>query len=384
MFSNRRPYYGLKLSIADFFREPVRYIKQSNTKESQLEKPYLIGEYSKMHLKLPEGKFESYRKEKLRPSGSFGPIGEGAQNITYWNMSHECGIISAFGRKGGGLGQIGSGFGGFIGYGFGLGCDDEADITFNAPYYTSDADWIWKFSVHSSEIDTKSIALIPIDSNTVTLAIVGEADGEFDICGEGTHVRTGKKLFCCHWVDVNCKELCECRNIGYTTQQMSVDEVQTLTVVDPVAGCTYDWNISSGGGSLSSPTGTSVDYTAPSSNAGCVNNPTITMSVKSSTCDTLEIAVNAWIPWDTAYRLTCPTDYSRCIWFGGQKRCVNETISYRCNGIVKPGCTSFDPAVCVPNTPCTDNSECTGCTVGTIDERSSSMKAGGCCPMELL
>ena len=64
MFSNRRPYYGLKLSIAEFFREPVRYLKTSNTKESMSEKPYLLGsEYGKMHLNPPGFKY----KPKERP-----------------------------------------------------------------------------------------------------------------------------------------------------------------------------------------------------------------------------------------------------------------------------------------------------------------------------
>lgn len=72
MFSNRRPYYGLKLSIADFFREPVRYLKQSNTQESMMEKPYRVGEYPKMHLSLPDFKY----KPKKR-AGFLGPIASG-------------------------------------------------------------------------------------------------------------------------------------------------------------------------------------------------------------------------------------------------------------------------------------------------------------------
>lgn len=52
-YSNRRPYYGLKLSVADLFRESVRFLKQSNTKESASEKPYLEASYPKMHLRPP-------------------------------------------------------------------------------------------------------------------------------------------------------------------------------------------------------------------------------------------------------------------------------------------------------------------------------------------
>ena len=73
MFSNRRLYHGLKLSIADFFREPVRYLKQSNTQESMMEKPYLVNEYPKMHLSLPDFK----HKPKEGPPGLFGSIASG-------------------------------------------------------------------------------------------------------------------------------------------------------------------------------------------------------------------------------------------------------------------------------------------------------------------
>ena len=51
--SKRKPYYGLKRSIAEFFREPVRYLKESNRKESVFEKPYQVGEYPKMHFNFP-------------------------------------------------------------------------------------------------------------------------------------------------------------------------------------------------------------------------------------------------------------------------------------------------------------------------------------------
>lgn len=72
MYSNRRPYYGLKLSIADFFREPVRYLKQSNTQESMMEKPYLIDEYPKMHLSLPDFKYKPKKRHSF-----LGPIASG-------------------------------------------------------------------------------------------------------------------------------------------------------------------------------------------------------------------------------------------------------------------------------------------------------------------
>jgi len=89
--------------------------------------------------------------------------------------------------------------------------------------------------------------------------------------------------------------MCECGTtaIGYTSQQMEVDEEQELTVENPEDGCLYAWAIASGGGSLSAAVGTSVTYTAPSTNPECANNPVITLTVRSVQCDSLEIAVNA-------------------------------------------------------------------------------------------
>jgi len=100
-----------------------------------------------------------------------------------------------------------------------------------------------------------------------------------------------------------CDDCCNCDgiSIGYTTQGMAVDEEQELTVEGAKAGCTYTWAIASGGGELSSNEGTSVTYTAPSSNANCASNPTITLSVEGNVCDTLAIAVNAYVDTDTAY-----------------------------------------------------------------------------------
>ena len=51
--SNRKPYYDLKQSQINFFTEYVRFIHESNTIESQFEKPYLDEDYHKMHLNYP-------------------------------------------------------------------------------------------------------------------------------------------------------------------------------------------------------------------------------------------------------------------------------------------------------------------------------------------
>lgn len=91
-YSNRRPYYGLKLSIGDFFRESVRYLKESNTKESTSEKPYLEEGYPKMHLR-PPGFW--YKRKPYIPGGNFGEISNGNPGLAhiifgeaacYWNI----------------------------------------------------------------------------------------------------------------------------------------------------------------------------------------------------------------------------------------------------------------------------------------------------------
>jgi hypothetical protein len=98
----------------------------------------------------------------------------------------------------------------------------------------------------------------------------------------------------CITLSSSCAPACECKYIGYTTKQMDVNETQELTVIDPDPDCEYGWFITSGGGGLSPLTGTSTTYTAPSSNNGCGENPTITLTVNGLPCDTLDIAVNAY------------------------------------------------------------------------------------------
>ena len=53
VWSKRKPYYGLKLSVNEFFRAPVRYLREYITKESILEKPYVDGDRGEMHQDPP-------------------------------------------------------------------------------------------------------------------------------------------------------------------------------------------------------------------------------------------------------------------------------------------------------------------------------------------
>lgn len=190
------------------------------------------------------------------------------------------------------------------------------------------------------------------------------------------------------WVISDC---CEGVSIGYTTQQMSADEQQVLNVENPVAGCIYDWEITSGGGSLSANTGTSVTYTAPSSNANCEQSPIIRLSVKGNVCDTLQIAVNTYGIYLAYYIVTecilVPPGGIDC--FGNPKTTQGYTHyccleGYNCDGSFNkysysPSCWTHQPEGCGPDW-CD-----TFCDIGKIiDTRTPEQIAGGCCPEDLL
>lgn len=173
--------------------------------------------------------------------------------------------------------------------------------------------------------------------------------------------------------------------IGYTTQQMSVNGTQTLTAVPGAAGCgeaTFDWAITSGGGSLSASTGASVIYTAPATNAECANNPTISLSCGGVELDTLEIAVSntGFSPGLSAARNCCQFQQYPPNWYN----CTREWNCY--SGFVTQGvdarCTSYcgwPDHVDFHNTDCSAYGG-----VGMQDRRTAQMKTQGCCPSILL
>lgn len=77
---NRKFYLDDKLSTIEFFRQDVRWVQKSATKESQFEKPYLDDEYRKMHLEWPQWKWPSYQP---RDFGPFGELPEGGGRKFY-------------------------------------------------------------------------------------------------------------------------------------------------------------------------------------------------------------------------------------------------------------------------------------------------------------
>lgn len=215
---------------------------------------------------------------------------------------------------------------------------------------------------------------------------------------------------------------CECggESIGYTTQSMTTNQTQTLTVVGAKTGCTYTWSTTSG--SVNPATGTSTTFTAPSSNANCTNNATITLSCQGSSVASLAIAVTAggmagmiayWADYEchTEYGCTEGVD----LWFCGLvppyymkissatcgiisqavMSCVDGVLNLHsgaycgaggsmggcgpagdpnpCENYFRPWCQARGNDTCASISPCP-----------SVDKRTASMIASGCCPAGLL
>lgn len=189
-----------------------------------------------------------------------------------------------------------------------------------------------------------------------------------------------------------CEPVCVCgsETIAYSHNQMSVGSTQTLIVMGAVTGCTYNWAITSGGGSLSASTGTSVVYTAPASNANCTNNPTITMSCGSTLKDTLKIAVNAapdptWVAWKYCVgATTTPPAHTPPYAY----RITDVESAGYCDGHIVTNPMGYYDAYAWEGLD-----ECYTCNRSHgapyycnsyLDARTSAMKTAGCCPAELL
>lgn len=180
---------------------------------------------------------------------------------------------------------------------------------------------------------------------------------------------------------------CGAAVIGYTTLEMACGEDQTLIVENPVDGCAYGWEVASGGGSLSSGTGLSVVYTAPSTNPSCEHNATIELSC-GGVCDTILISANWWTGGEPAYSVvatgcqphggTC--DNPVCDAWCAAKWCYCIEY-YRCDGVYLPG-TAMCPGA-YWKSQCLFGLETSGGVGAVADMRTSAMIAAGCCPREL-
>lgn len=190
--------------------------------------------------------------------------------------------------------------------------------------------------------------------------------------------------------------LCESSAIGYTSLGMNINEEMDLTVENPEDGMSYSWSIISGGGSLSSSTGLEVTYTAPGYNAYCLQNPTITLSVGSTVCDTITLNVNGF----------SQSNHAWAWWY--DKDCIDQVTQYSCHLKAKRGycdgtvVAGFDPCT-ITTADQTPPYSCDSCWNNTIwadcqavgytiniqeakhpeDLRTTIMKASGCCPWRL-
>lgn len=189
------------------------------------------------------------------------------------------------------------------------------------------------------------------------------------------------------WVISDC---CEDVSIGYTTQQMRVSEAQLLNVTNPIYGCIYNWEIISGGGSLSAGAGTSVIYTAPSFNGNCEQNPVIKLSSGENDCDFLNIAVNSYTEDFSAYiihwecQIPCGSasgcgfdcNTPTCFSCGHNTYTCDDvlfytTLAHAGENMTEEACPSFYVQYC-------------GHSQYITDLRSAYEKEYGCCPAGLL
>jgi hypothetical protein len=201
-----------------------------------------------------------------------------------------------------------------------------------------------------------------------------------------------------------------------TSLQMQVSTTQTLTVANPVAGVTYSWVITAGGGSFSNETATTIDYTSAATNAECANNATIELRRGTVVCGTVRIAVNAGgdvLTWQAIAISTGDCPFGGSCQSGG---CYNHNADLGCGTWSHPWycgvwmktwkCDGtfvnrepLDLQWCKTNYPpgldgCTTvPSGCTTCgslngvsipCSGTTDIRSAAMKTAGCCPIQLM
>ena len=189
--------------------------------------------------------------------------------------------------------------------------DPEAYVTIGYESLDMDPDEEQNLSVtgYDPECDTSIFTWEIIQGNGTLASGEGDTNILTAPAAGGECVSEHIIVLYCHFVEMDritvtitpCPVLAD---ISYTTLQMSVDEEQNLSVNVTTPGCgtpTYLWEITSGGGTLSSSSGSSITYTAPSSNAGCTSSPTIKLSCNAVEIDSITIAVNEDAVNDLAY-----------------------------------------------------------------------------------
>jgi hypothetical protein len=184
---------------------------------------------------------------------------------------------------------------------------------------------------------------------------------------------------------------------------MAVSEQQLLGIDKYEGQCgtgaSWLWEILAGGGSLSDPTSSSgCTYTAPASNEGCEQNPTISLSCDGVVMDTLDIAVTGttggyWTPIARVY-YAASTGY-RSPWYSNcdvDNMCNMDgdlpTIPfahYDCYGQNATLHSCGKETVCCQSEQPTWQMYCSGASPNSVvDLRSPTDLSNGCCPEQLL
>ena len=179
-------------------------------------------------------------------------------------------------------------------------------------------------------------------------------------------------------------------------EQMSIGGSQTLRVSG--GNGSYTWAKVGGSGTVSILEGNSVNFTAPTANPYCVNNPTICVEDSNGQKVCKQIAINAQtndnyeayedhlacmtgcIPCDgqyhcgastgvgSGYAFACGSNYYNCA--GTSRRQMWDAVG-SCGSLSWCESSVSDPRYC-------------GGTPGIIDLRFGALKLSGCCPAALL
>lgn len=370
----RKPYLGLKQSLVEFFRAPVVFMKQINEKFSETEKPYLEDEYQSMHLRWPRWQWGSWRwrfppwgplEPKPRRRGPRSQFFDPEDPAVSPVLQEGCLFISVPPTVTPGETYV---------LVLSVGATPVIKVEVDGPATVTSSDCMGKtwpplggryyaggYCELIATIDSGAV-----DEDLVTIS-VSTADGRH--CGASLLV----------------VEECDTgATIAYTSLQMQTDEVQTLEAY--VGGSlaeneAYTWAISSGEGSLSGGgEGNSVNYTAPSTNAECDGNATITLSCGGDVIDTITLSINL----DGYNPAGVEVGVVNCYEDGATWRC--QIYYYNCDGtagsppiVTLSQCTGSPPG-------CTCAIACSGYSPPNhiVDLRTSQEKTDGCCPEQLL
>ena len=270
--------------------------------------------------------------------------------------------------------------------------------------------WIWNCAHKIIKLDVvqdfgwiQSIQYLPGDIVKVTVCW-NEADrdagrkiGSKIILAKGkSKISTFNFATCCPTTKA-CNGKCEgCPppTIGYTSNTMACGATQTFTHTGGGSGGKYTW--ATNYGTFGPVTGNTVVFTAPASNAWCLNNVTISLTDCCGHAASQKIAINCLGAQTAGYLSCCVTGrvIGLCSWTRGRNNLYCDgTLAGSCNAICGKGadipCTIAEYYAWL-ETGCIDaisycNGNCPqGCSEGYRDARTDGQKTAGCCPEQFL